>query len=53
MAGGVRSVVTMPTRCVDKPWYANCALIVEGRYCRHAYFSIFCCRSCYTAGLLP
>ena len=43
----------IPEDCVDKPWYANCQLIVEGDLCRHPYFGIFCCRSCHLAGRLP
>ncbi|ELU04243.1 hypothetical protein CAPTEDRAFT_219882 [Capitella teleta] len=43
----------LPVNCLDKPWYANCNLIVEARMCRHVYFSDFCCQSCHEAGLLP
>lgn len=42
-----------PVDCEDKPWYANCGLIVEAKMCRHVYFSDFCCKSCHEAGLLP
>jgi len=45
--------VAIPDKCVDKPWYANCLLILEARLCRHAYFSVFCCKTCYEAGHLP
>jgi hypothetical protein len=43
----------VPESCVDKPWYANCDLILQANLCGHPYFSIFCCRSCYIAGRLP
>jgi hypothetical protein len=46
-------LVPVPNNCVDKPWYANCALITEGQFCRHPYFSVFCCKSCYMDGQLP
>jgi hypothetical protein len=45
--------VDLPEDCVDKPWYANCQLIVEGNYCKHPYFMVYCCKSCYEAGKLP
>lgn len=45
--------VPLPKTCVDKPWYANCQLIIEAQLCRHPYFSIFCCKSCHEAGHLP
>jgi hypothetical protein len=47
------NLLRVPENCADKPWYANCELIVEGQLCRHPYFSIFCCKSCYEAGQLP
>jgi len=43
----------IPEDCIDKPWYANCELIIEANMCRHPYFSDFCCRSCHQAGRLP
>lgn len=42
----------LPEVCVDKPWYANCELIVEADLCQHPYFSVFCCSTCHKAGLL-
>jgi hypothetical protein len=45
--------VEIPEECIDMPRFANCRLIVKGRFCRHEYFSRFCCRSCHEAGLLP
>ncbi|KAI5748262.1 hypothetical protein M8J77_023592 [Diaphorina citri] len=39
--------------CRDLPLFANCKLIVEGRYCQHHYYSQFCCESCTRAGQLP
>lgn len=48
----VSTGVGIPQDCVDKPWYANCELILEGNLCRHPYFSVFCCRSCRLAGRL-
>jgi len=45
--------IRLPKDCTDKPWYANCQLIIEARMCRHAYFKVFCCKSCHGAGLLP
>jgi len=45
--------VALPEDCMDKPWYADCNLIVEAQMCRHPYFSVFCCKSCHEAGQLP
>lgn len=45
--------LALPSGCADKPWLANCVLIVQARLCRHPYFSDFCCKSCHQAGLLP
>ncbi|XP_055847560.1 papilin isoform X2 [Episyrphus balteatus] len=39
--------------CTDNIFFANCALIVKGRYCSHNYYAKFCCRSCTLAGQLP
>ncbi|PSN47564.1 hypothetical protein C0J52_19332 [Blattella germanica] len=39
--------------CTDNPFFANCKLIVEGRYCTHKYYARFCCKSCTQAGQLP
>ncbi|KAK9886678.1 hypothetical protein WA026_017598 [Henosepilachna vigintioctopunctata] len=39
--------------CTDNKFFANCALIVQSKYCEHKYYARFCCRSCTEAGLLP
>ncbi|XP_050439361.1 papilin isoform X2 [Adelges cooleyi] len=39
--------------CTDNRYFANCALIVKGFYCNHAYYKKFCCESCTRAGMLP
>ncbi|XP_059480274.1 papilin isoform X2 [Neocloeon triangulifer] len=39
--------------CTDSPLFANCKLIVKGKYCTHKYYARFCCRSCTEAGQLP
>ncbi|XP_065332270.1 papilin isoform X3 [Cloeon dipterum] len=39
--------------CTDSPFYAQCKLIVKGKYCTHRYYARFCCRSCTEAGQLP
>ncbi|XP_063221793.1 papilin isoform X2 [Bacillus rossius redtenbacheri] len=39
--------------CTDNPFFANCRLIVEARYCTHKYYARFCCKSCTIAGQLP
>ncbi|XP_055921965.1 papilin isoform X2 [Eupeodes corollae] len=39
--------------CTDNILFANCALIVKGRYCSNSYYRKFCCRSCTLAGQLP
>jgi hypothetical protein len=38
--------------CSDNPFFANCALIVQARYCEHRYYARFCCESCTRAGQL-
>ncbi|CAK1583352.1 unnamed protein product [Parnassius mnemosyne] len=42
----------IPPRCTDNPFFANCHLIVRGKFCTHRYYSKFCCKSCAEAGLL-
>lgn len=42
----------IPDDCQDNPYFANCKLIVKGRFCKHQYYAKFCCRSCTQAGLL-
>ena len=39
--------------CTDNPFFANCELIVNARYCANQYYARFCCRSCTLAGQLP
>ena len=38
--------------CVDKPFYADCQLIVRAALCSHPYYSDYCCATCARAGLL-
>lgn len=45
--------IKLPVGCMDKPWLANCDLIIEAEMCQHRYFSNFCCLSCYQSGQLP
>ncbi|XP_045527734.1 papilin isoform X3 [Pieris brassicae] len=42
----------IPPTCKDNPYFANCHLIVRSNYCRHKYYSRFCCKSCVEAGQL-
>lgn len=42
----------IPEDCQDNPFFANCKLIIKGRYCDHKYYAQFCCRSCSLAGVL-
>ncbi|XP_017083163.2 papilin isoform X3 [Drosophila eugracilis] len=46
----IQSFVPVSPECVDNPYFANCKLIVHGRYCSNPYYSKFCCRSCTLAG---
>ncbi|XP_033162682.1 papilin isoform X2 [Drosophila mauritiana] len=46
----IQSVVPVSPECVDNPYFANCKLIVKGRYCSNPYYTKFCCRSCTLAG---
>ncbi|XP_043651988.1 papilin isoform X5 [Drosophila teissieri] len=46
----IQSVVPVSPECVDNPYFANCKLIVQGRYCSNPYYTKFCCRSCTLAG---
>ncbi|CAG0888031.1 unnamed protein product [Darwinula stevensoni] len=39
--------------CTDNAFFANCKLIVKGKYCTNKYYARFCCRSCTLAGQLP
>ncbi|XP_072930145.1 papilin isoform X3 [Epargyreus clarus] len=42
----------IPPKCTDNPYFANCALIVRSKYCKHQYYSRFCCKSCVESGQL-
>lgn len=42
----------VPAGCVDNQFFANCNLIVMGRYCNHEFYSKACCKSCTLAGQL-
>ncbi|KAH9633694.1 hypothetical protein HF086_009028 [Spodoptera exigua] len=42
----------VPAKCTDNPFFANCDLIVRSKFCRHKYYSKFCCKSCVEAGQL-
>ncbi|XP_023211883.1 papilin-like isoform X2 [Centruroides sculpturatus] len=46
------SDVDVPEDCTDKPYFANCDLIVKANYCVNQYYAKFCCRSCTVAGQL-
>ncbi|KAH8381906.1 hypothetical protein KR009_000904, partial [Drosophila setifemur] len=46
----IQSVIPVSPECIDNPFFANCKLIVRGRYCINAYYAKFCCRSCTLAG---
>ena len=39
-------------QCVDMPQFANCKLIVRGKFCKNKYYSKFCCKSCTKADQL-
>lgn len=49
----IRVEVSIPEDCTDRPWLANCPLLIQANLCRHQYYGIFCCRSCHLAGKLP
>jgi len=40
-------------RCVDKPSFRQCKLVVRNKFCANKYYGQFCCRSCTEAGQLP
>ena len=42
----------IPDSCIDKPFYADCKLIVRASLCSHPYYSDYCCHTCKKAGLL-
>ncbi|XP_022911513.1 papilin isoform X2 [Onthophagus taurus] len=42
----------IPANCTDNAFFANCKLIVTGKFCNHAYYAKFCCKSCTEAGQL-
>ncbi|XP_050666052.1 papilin-like isoform X3 [Leptidea sinapis] len=44
--------IYIPPTCVDNPYFADCHLIIRSNYCRHKYYSKFCCKSCVEAGQL-
>ncbi|GBP58334.1 Papilin [Eumeta japonica] len=44
--------LSIPETCTDNPFFANCKLIVRSKFCKHVYYSNFCCRSCMEAGQL-
>ncbi|KAG6438921.1 hypothetical protein O3G_MSEX000331, partial [Manduca sexta] len=44
--------LTIPAKCTDSPFFANCPLIVRSKFCQHKYYSKFCCKSCLEAGQL-
>ncbi|XP_020811199.1 papilin isoform X5 [Drosophila serrata] len=46
----IQSVIPVSPECIDNPYFANCKLIVQGKYCVNAYYRKFCCRSCTLAG---
>ncbi|XP_004530678.1 papilin isoform X3 [Ceratitis capitata] len=46
----IESTIPIHPDCIDNPYFANCKLIVDGRYCYHKYYAKFCCRSCTLAG---
>ncbi|XP_065346568.1 papilin-like [Cloeon dipterum] len=39
--------------CTDSPFYAQCKVIVKGKFCTLRYYTRFCCRSCTEDGQLP
>ncbi|XP_063603126.1 papilin-like [Penaeus indicus] len=48
----IRGIYVHPA-CTDNPFFANCKLIVQARYCTNKYYARFCCKSCTLAGQLP
>ncbi|XP_070137591.1 papilin isoform X5 [Drosophila bipectinata] len=46
----IQSAIPVSPECIDNPYFANCRLIVQGRYCFNPYYAKFCCRSCTLAG---
>ncbi|KAJ8713836.1 hypothetical protein PYW08_007456 [Mythimna loreyi] len=44
--------LTIPAKCTDNPFFANCDLIVRSKFCRFNYYEKFCCKSCMEAGQL-
>ncbi|KAH8295400.1 hypothetical protein KR018_010895, partial [Drosophila ironensis] len=44
------AAIPVSPECIDNPYFANCQLIVKGRYCYNPYYAKFCCRSCTLAG---
>lgn len=44
--------VFVPPECNDSPYFANCDLIVNAKYCNNPHYAKFCCRSCLLAGQL-
>lgn len=44
--------LTTPAKCTDNPFFADCSLIVRSKFCKHHYYSNFCCKSCLEAGQL-
>lgn len=44
------SDIFAPPNCEDNEFFANCNLIVRGKYCAAPYYAKFCCRSCTLAG---
>ncbi|XP_054258197.1 papilin isoform X2 [Macrosteles quadrilineatus] len=39
--------------CTDNSFFADCQLVVTGKYCTHKWYGKFCCKSCTLAGQLP
>ncbi|XP_037773697.1 papilin-like [Penaeus monodon] len=48
----IRGIYVHPA-CTDNPFFANCKLIVQAKYCTNKYYARFCCKSCTLAGQLP
>uniref|UniRef100_A0A1B0C4R9 Papilin n=1 Tax=Glossina palpalis gambiensis TaxID=67801 RepID=A0A1B0C4R9_9MUSC len=48
----IESTIPLSNDCIDNAHFANCKLIVAGRYCKNKYYAKFCCRSCALAGQL-
>ncbi|KAJ8724112.1 hypothetical protein PYW07_008092 [Mythimna separata] len=44
--------LTIPDKCTDNPFFANCRLIVASKFCPHKFYKRFCCKSCVEAGQL-